>query len=87
MQITKQSVNDLIRHLENHGYVESEPDFNDKRARLIRLTARGRLLEASARKHAHAAENRLKDHIGVKRFLTLLEILRAIQEIPGSPPL
>ena len=87
MQITKQSVNDLLRHLENRGYVESEPDSNDKRARLIRLTARGRLLEASTWKHAGTAENRLKKHIGVKRFATLLEILRAIQEIPGSRPL
>lgn len=86
MQITKQSINDLIRYLENCGYVESETDPSDKRARLIRLTSRGRRLEASVWKHARAAENRLKDQIGAKRFSTLLEILHAIQEFPRSRP-
>jgi DNA-binding MarR family transcriptional regulator len=79
MQITKQSINDLIRHLENCGYAETQQDPRDARARLISLTARGRRLEASVWKHARAAEDQLKEKIGAKRFATLLEILRAIQ--------
>lgn len=81
MQITKQSINDLIRYLENRGYAESVPDPRDKRARLIRLTPRGRRLESSVWKHARVAENHLKRQIGATRFSTLLEILRAIHEI------
>ena len=84
MQITKQSINDLLRHLENCGYAEFERDPGDKRARLIRLTARGRRLEASVWKHARAAENDIKNQIGARRFSTLLEILHAIQEIPKA---
>ena len=51
MQITKQSVNDLVRHLERCGYAESSPDPNDKRARLVYLTPRGRRLEATVQKY------------------------------------
>src|SRR5579871_6272691 len=36
MQITKQSVNDLIRHLEQCGYAELRPDPSDKRAQIGR---------------------------------------------------
>src|ERR1700726_329286 len=42
--ITKQSVNDLLGHLERHGYLRRVPDSVDGRARVIRLTAKGRRL-------------------------------------------
>ncbi len=45
LQITKQSVNDLLGHLEQRGYLTREPDPTDGRARVIRLTAKGRRLE------------------------------------------
>jgi DNA-binding MarR family transcriptional regulator len=38
MGITKQSVNDLLGHLEGHGYLERVPDSADGRARMIRLS-------------------------------------------------
>ena len=44
--ITKQSVNDLLGHLEQHGYLVREPDSADGRARVIRLTSKGRRLRA-----------------------------------------
>jgi len=68
MQITKQSINDLIRHLERCGYIECRPDPGDHRARLIRLTARGRRVEAAARKYAIAAESELERELGQERF-------------------
>ncbi len=40
-QITKQSMAELVVHLERLGYVERVPDPTDGRARLVRLTARG----------------------------------------------
>ena len=43
--ITKQSVNDLLGHLEGHGYLVREPDSADGRARVIRLTSKGRRLQ------------------------------------------
>ncbi len=44
--ITKQSVNDLLGHLERHGYLLRVPDSADGRARVIRLTSKGRRLAA-----------------------------------------
>jgi len=38
LQITKQSVNDLLRHLEQHGYITRQHDPTDGRARIVRLT-------------------------------------------------
>ena len=43
--ITKQSVNDLLGHLEQHGYILRVPDLVDGRARMIRLTPKGRRLQ------------------------------------------
>jgi DNA-binding MarR family transcriptional regulator len=76
MQITKQSVHDLIRHLERRGYAQFRPDPSDRRARLIRLTPKGRRLAATARKYAIAAENELKQELGHARFQVFRETLR-----------
>jgi DNA-binding MarR family transcriptional regulator len=80
MQITKQSVHDLLRHLERCGYAERRADHDDKRSRLIWLTARGRKLEVIARKYARLAERELANELGKKRFqefrTTLLKINR-----------
>src|SRR6476659_5966361 len=45
MQITKQSVHELVGHLEARGYLVREPDPANRRARVVRLTAKGRELE------------------------------------------
>ena len=39
--ITKQSMARLVAHLERHGYVRRVPDPSDRRAKLVRATARG----------------------------------------------
>jgi DNA-binding MarR family transcriptional regulator len=48
-QITKQSMAELVAHLERHGYVERVPDPKDRRARLVKATAKGREVYAIAR--------------------------------------
>ena len=40
--ITVQAMGELVDHLARHGYVERVPDPTDGRARLVRLTDRGR---------------------------------------------
>jgi DNA-binding MarR family transcriptional regulator len=50
--MTKQSMAELVAHLEAHGYAERVPGPEDGRARLVRATARGRdtrLVRATAR--------------------------------------
>ena len=39
--MTKQSMAELVAHLERHGYVERVPDPSDRRAKLVRATERG----------------------------------------------
>jgi DNA-binding MarR family transcriptional regulator len=40
--MTKQSAGEVVTHLARHGYVERRPDPEDRRARRITLTTRGR---------------------------------------------
>jgi DNA-binding MarR family transcriptional regulator len=84
--MTKQSMHELVVHLERCGYVRREPDPADARARLIRLTARGRELEEVA----HAASARLhlawRDRLGVDRFGELWAALQEVAGLPATPP-
>jgi DNA-binding MarR family transcriptional regulator len=68
VNITKQSVNDLLGHLERCGYLTREPDPADGRARVIRLTDKGHELEWVINGLAEGAERRIADHLGPKRF-------------------
>ena len=83
MQITKQSINDLIRDLERLGYAKCRLDPSDNRARLIHLTMRGRRLEAAARRYAVAAERELEHDLGQERFRELRAILLKINKLSG----
>lgn len=89
MQITKQSVNDLLGHLEQRGYLTREPDPNDGRARIIRLTAKGRRLERVINAQARAAELEIAEHLGPRRFAQLHSALtefRAYAERDRAAP-
>jgi DNA-binding MarR family transcriptional regulator len=84
--MTKQSMHELVGHLERCGYVRREPDTADSRARLVRLTERGRELEEVA----HAASARLhlawRERVGVDRFDALWTALQELVELPATPP-
>jgi DNA-binding MarR family transcriptional regulator len=71
MQITKQSVHELIGHLEQHGYLVREPDPTNRRARLVRLTPKGHRLQEVIRLQALDAERRIATIIGDRRFAQL----------------
>jgi DNA-binding MarR family transcriptional regulator len=88
LQITRQSVNDLLGHLERHGYLTRVPDPADGRARVVRLTARGRRLQKAIHTQARAAEQRIADALGATRFAQLqraLEELTLLDETGGPP--
>src|ERR1700691_1193432 len=84
--ITKQSVNDLLGHLEGHGYLLRVPDSADGRARTIRLTSRGRRLEQTIYAEAGAAQLRIAEILGPERFAHLHGSLEQLaEELTGSP--
>jgi DNA-binding MarR family transcriptional regulator len=84
--ITKQSVNDLLGHLEEHGYLVRVPDSADGRARVIRLTAKGRRIEQTINAEAGAAQLRIEEILGPRRFSQLHSSLELLSEqLVASP--
>jgi len=78
--ITKQSVNDLLGHLEQHGYILRVPDLVDGRARVIRLTPKGRRLQQTIYAEAGAAQLRIEEILGSRRFTQLHHSLELLTE-------
>jgi DNA-binding MarR family transcriptional regulator len=84
--ITRQSVNDLLGHLERHGYLLRVPDSGDGRARVIRLTSKGRRLEQTIYAEAGAAQMRIAEILGPRRFAQLHSSLELLtDQLAGSP--
>jgi DNA-binding MarR family transcriptional regulator len=71
IQITRQSVNDLLGHLEQRGYITRVADPADGRARMVRLTAEGRKLEKTINNEAHEAELTIARWLGASTFAQL----------------
>jgi DNA-binding MarR family transcriptional regulator len=83
--ITKQSVNDLLGHLELHGYLLRVPDSADGRARVIRLTSKGWRLQQTIYAEAGEAQLRIADILGPRRFAQLHSSLELLtEELAGS---
>jgi DNA-binding MarR family transcriptional regulator len=80
-QVTRQSMAELVRHLERHGYVELVPDPGDRRARLVRPTDRGRAVWADARAFMAEVEGRWAATLGERGLRDLRRLLERIQ--PG----
>lgn len=80
-QITKQSAQFLVDHLEQAGYVERVPDQRDARARLIRIAAKGERAQQRARAIELELVAEWSDHLGADRMRTLQELLTDLREI------
>ncbi len=73
--VTPQAMAEFVRYLEQRGYVERVPDPTDGRARLVRLTPRGR--EAAAAAHVAFAEieDGWRRTLGARRYAELKRML------------
>jgi DNA-binding MarR family transcriptional regulator len=78
MQITKQSVHDLLTHLDERGYIERQPDPSSKRSRIVRLSPKGRRLEREVRSQARQAEEEIAAILGSRQFTQLRDALEAL---------
>ncbi len=85
MQITKQSVHELLTHMEQRGYLVREPDPSNRRARVVRLTESGKRLELVVRAAAGAAEEQIATMLGARRFNQLREALLVLVEQLDAP--
>jgi DNA-binding MarR family transcriptional regulator len=77
-QITKQSMAELVEHLERLGYVERVPDPSDRRAKLVRATPRGRQLYAIAREVVVEIEAEWTRRLGKAKMRQLRELLEEL---------
>ena len=76
--MTKQSVGEVASDLEQRGYVERVPDPSDGRAKIIRLTERGRNAQAIGRGLIDDIEREWAERFGAERIDALREALEAI---------
>jgi DNA-binding MarR family transcriptional regulator len=76
--MTKQSVGEVTSDLERRGYLERVPDPSDGRAKIIRLTERGRAAQAVGRELIDDLEREWAERYGADRLAALREALEAI---------
>jgi DNA-binding MarR family transcriptional regulator len=76
--MTKQSVGEVASDLEQRGYVERVPDPSDGRAKIIRLTERGRDAQAVGRGLIDDIEREWAERFGTERIAALREALEAV---------
>jgi len=79
-EMTKQAMGELVAHLEERGYVDRVPDPADRRAKLVRPTAKGRKVYAVVRELIPELEQQLVEVLGATRVQQLRRDLRTIQE-------
>jgi DNA-binding MarR family transcriptional regulator len=78
--VTKQAMMVVVDELEVRGLVRRTPDPEDGRAKVVRLTARGRTLAAECRRAVAAVEARARRTLGGRRYESLRETLDLLLE-------
>jgi DNA-binding MarR family transcriptional regulator len=76
--MTKQTVGEVTSDLEKRGYVERAPDPEDGRAKIIRLTERGREARAVGLQLIEETERDWVERYGEERIAALREALETI---------
>ncbi len=86
--MTKQSIGEVIDNLVDLGYVKRIPDPQDRRAKLICLTARGEEAQKIGLTLFTKVEQRWAKRYGPERFAQLRDLLEeiAIAESPDAVP-
>jgi DNA-binding MarR family transcriptional regulator len=86
MNVTKQALNYILGDLERLGYLERRPDPDDRRARRLALTDRGRELVPVIRGAVVDAEREWAATLGKKRFEQLRELLVDLNQVAAREP-
>lgn len=77
-RMTKQGMMLVVDDLEGRGYVRRVTDADDARAKVVRLTARGRRCAAEARRTIQAVEGRARRLLGDRRYESVREALEEL---------
>jgi DNA-binding MarR family transcriptional regulator len=85
--MTKQAMNHLLAGLQSGGYLERAASPDDGRARVLRLTKKGRVLTTVIQESAAEIEHRWSDALGPRRMQDLVVALGELDVIgAGAAP-
>jgi DNA-binding MarR family transcriptional regulator len=79
-------MNQLLRSLEGLGYLARSADPDEGRARIVRLTARGRAAYAKIHEILQDVEREWSVALGPKQFAQLKALLLRVWESPLARP-
>lgn len=86
MGITKQSLGERLRELEDRGWIESAPDPADGRARIIRRTRAGDRIRDTTERAIAEVERSWADQVGPERYDVFISVLRELgSEVTTDP--
>ncbi len=80
--MSKQAINQLLRSLEGLGYIVRSDAADEGRARIIRLTKRGRATYSKIHEILRDIEREWSSELGPKPFAQLKELLFRVWESP-----
>ena len=80
--MSKQAMNQLLRSLENVGYIVRSNAPDQGRARVVRLTKRGRAAYAKIHETLRDIEREWSDELGPKHFVPLKDLLLRVWQSP-----
>lgn len=80
LRISKQALNHLLGQLEHLGYLERQPDPDDKRSKRIALTPRGTRAGIVMRQAVSEMEDTWARQLGPKRFAQLRALLEELNQ-------
>jgi DNA-binding MarR family transcriptional regulator len=80
--MSKQAINQLLRSLEDLGYLVRSDAPNEGRARIIHFTKRGRAAYSKVHEILRDIEREWSTELGTKRFAQLKELLLRVWESP-----
>ena len=78
--MSKQAMNQLLRSLEEHGYLARSDTPDEGRARIVRLTKRGRAAYAKVHEILRDIEREWSAELGPKAFGQLKALLLRVWE-------
>jgi DNA-binding MarR family transcriptional regulator len=83
-QMTKQSMGALVKYLESRGYVSTASHPHDGRAKVVRLTAKGRATEEPARRNIRRVQEKWSRRLGRGEMEEFMRLLRKLNDTIAS---
>jgi DNA-binding MarR family transcriptional regulator len=80
MVLDRTTIGGLVRHLERLGYVTRAISKNDRRARVLTLTARGKALHKEHRPHAMTAQESMLAVLTPAERTSLIDLMSRVVE-------